>query len=249
MYLTPHETTSESIPRYDFNAYTASARRSATHFVGIKSGHQEVSTMNDPDLVVPLNLGTSIPQLRLLKLHPRTSNSTIMCTLSFYSSDGCHPAYKALSYTWGPKADPHPILLNGDKFHVGRSLWTFLEQMCSQGLFGVYSIDAICIDQDSVLEKNHQVPMMRRIYSTAEKVVVWLGEANYDEMSDRAMDLLTGSSWWIEIERWCPFNADVYSGWAIQNILNKDYWRGIWIIQEIMGAERISVYCGSKSFE
>jgi hypothetical protein len=37
-------------------------------------------------------------------------------------------------------------------------------------------IDGICIDQSSTEEKNHQVALMRDIYSSAYSVVVWLGE-------------------------------------------------------------------------
>lgn len=39
-----------------------------------------------------------------------------------------------------------------------------------------YWIDAICIDQSNVKEKNIQVPKMKQLYSTATKVVIWLGD-------------------------------------------------------------------------
>jgi hypothetical protein len=39
-------------------------------------------------------------------------------------------------------------------------------------------IDAICINQDKTLERNHQVTLMRDIYSKASRVVVWLGKAS-----------------------------------------------------------------------
>ncbi|KAF2030776.1 heterokaryon incompatibility, partial [Setomelanomma holmii] len=36
-------------------------------------------------------------------------------------------------------------------------------------------IDALCICQADAREKSDQVPLMSRIYSAAERVIVWLG--------------------------------------------------------------------------
>ena len=47
-------------------------------------------------------------------------------------------------------------------------------------------IDAICIDQSNVEERNHQVPLMKTIYSNADAVQVWLGEptdGDYDTIA------------------------------------------------------------------
>jgi hypothetical protein len=35
--------------------------------------------------------------------------------------------------------------------------------------------DAICMNQDDPLERNHQIKLMTRIYSKAKRVLVWLG--------------------------------------------------------------------------
>lgn len=37
-------------------------------------------------------------------------------------------------------------------------------------------IDAICINQHDLAEKARQIPLMTRIYSTAARVLVWLGK-------------------------------------------------------------------------
>jgi len=42
---------------------------------------------------------------------------------------------------------------------------------------GCLWIDAICIDQIDVLERNHQVALMGQIYSKAQAVLMWLGES------------------------------------------------------------------------
>ena len=39
----------------------------------------------------------------------------------------------------------------------------------------------MCIDQTNMEERNHQVGMMRDVYTTAESVIVWLGPARHRE--------------------------------------------------------------------
>ena len=54
-------------------------------------------------------------------------------------------------------------------------------------------IDAICIDQNNVLERNHQVRNMVRIYAQAEHVLIWLREAAGG--SSLAMDVIRAGQW------------------------------------------------------
>lgn len=205
--------------------------------------------MESPYDYAPIYLNYPIPQFRLLVLHGKTSTSGITCTLRSYWLSGCLPRYKALSYTWGSKENPCQIMLNGFQTNVGRNLWTFLEQMCLQGQYGVYWVDAICIDQNNVPEKNHQVQMMRHIYNYAEEVIIWLGETSHFkhiDSSDTAMDMLADPSSWMETYILMS-PEDFYKATEIvESILSSDYWTRIWIVQEIVVAKRISVYCGSK---
>ncbi|KAH7385518.1 heterokaryon incompatibility protein-domain-containing protein [Phaeosphaeria sp. MPI-PUGE-AT-0046c] len=86
------------------------------------------------------------------------------------------PSYRCLSYAWGDTQDPLAISLNGEMFWVGQNLHAFLS-IARQTLYNTYLwIDALCIDQSSTSERNHQVQQMGRIYSNAESVLVWLGD-------------------------------------------------------------------------
>ena len=50
-------------------------------------------------------------------------------------------------------------------------------------------IDALCINKASIEEKSHQVAMMRKIYSSASFVLVWLGpEADDSATAMRVLD-------------------------------------------------------------
>lgn len=63
-------------------------------------------------------------------------------------------------------------------------------------------IDAICINQDDIAEKNSQVAMMAEIYKKATRVNIWLGESNrlsrFIFMSSRLFTLPLAPVLWIE---------------------------------------------------
>jgi hypothetical protein len=49
-------------------------------------------------------------------------------------------------------------------------------------------IDAVCIDQLNISERNHEVRRMGKIYKLAQRVIVWLGSAS--ESSTRGLEVL-----------------------------------------------------------
>lgn len=84
------------------------------------------------------------------------------------------PATKALSYVWGAPEFIYPIRINGKEFPVTKSLFAFLQKATSYYPKHWIWIDALCINQDDVNEKNQQVKQMLEIYSSASLVLVWL---------------------------------------------------------------------------
>ena len=127
-----------------------------------------------PYSMAPLNLSKN--EMRLVELRRNDESAIPTCILRSYPIDGPFPPYVALSYAWGEKLNYRGIDLNGVLFPLGRNVWTFLQDMRESGRYGTYWIDAISIDQNNVRERNHQVQMMRQIYSNAESVSIWLGE-------------------------------------------------------------------------
>ncbi|KAH6865251.1 heterokaryon incompatibility protein-domain-containing protein, partial [Alternaria rosae] len=121
----------------------------------------------DPYVDVPLNLGRK--NIRLVTIEPSHASGPMKCILQSHALDEC-PAYVALSYAWGTKQQYDKIRINGSSFPVGRNLWHFLHQMRTQHQHVSFWIDAISIDQANVFEQNHQVQMMREIYTQAYSV-------------------------------------------------------------------------------
>lgn len=58
---------------------------------------------------------------------------------------------------------------------IQANLFDFLQQLRLNYADVALWVDALCIDQSHISEKNIQVPLMGLIYSYAELVLVWLG--------------------------------------------------------------------------
>ena len=181
----------------------------------------------------------------------RENSSEVHCELFHVNLDD-RPSYKALSYTWGSESDPnHTIYLNGYQFVVRENLWNALRRFQTDNVELVIWIDAICINQSSNIERSHQVANMKMVYEQATEVVVWLG-LTYNE-SDLAIQLVhelynhRESTEWIT-ERFSKPNMKQKLE-SLVDLLTRDYWWRIWIVQELTVARKIVFYCGESSIE
>lgn len=126
-------------------------------------------------------LDPSKSEIRLLQLHPAPSEEVpIECTLQKVSLDSA-PAYRALSYTWGTEIAQFQIRIGGIQQSITKNLDEALRHFRLIDSAVIIYVDALCIDQTSVFEKNVQVPLMRRIYTQAEHVHCWLGRATKED--------------------------------------------------------------------
>lgn len=154
--------------------------------------------------------------------------------------------YTALSYEWGtPKlsrkaglratefipleARRHSahkyITVNGVTMGVTQNLFDALLHVRSSLATGdgsVLWVDALCINQQDVAERGHQVAQMGIIYSHAQQVICWLGLATKDTYS-------------------IPY-------YAYADVIQRSYWYRLWIVQEFVLARRVVLLCGERSF-
>jgi hypothetical protein len=200
-------------------------------------------------------------QIRLLRILPppqpnsrkRRRNEVREATFElFHANLDDRPSYKALSYTWGSESDPnHTISLNGCQYVVRENLWNALRRFQSDGIELVIWIDAICINQTSNIERNHQVTNMKMVYEQATEVVVWLG-LTY-KGSDLAIQLVhelynhRESTEWIT-ERFSRPDMEQKLE-SLADLLGYSYWFRIWIVQELTLARKIVFYCGESSIK
>ena len=185
-------------------------------------------------------------EMRLVELQQNDTSEKLKCVLRPYPVEGPHPPYIALSYAWGSDVGYADIELNGSSFSVAWNLWHFLHQMTLCEKFQTYWIDAICIDQMNLRERNHQVQMMRQIYSNAESVYAWLGVEDKANHSNTAMTFLAKREVFeantVYTKRfWTPRQAK-----AMLSLCERPYWTRIWIVQELLLPKTVTVLCGSK---
>jgi hypothetical protein len=130
-------------------------------------------------------------EIRLIRIHPSNDqNARIECSIvNAMLTDSLR--FTALSYVWGDANVTEEITVNESPFAVSTNLASALRHVRATDVRVVMDavwVDAICINQNDILEKNHQVRLMGSIYSSATLVVGWLGPETDD--SARALDLV-----------------------------------------------------------
>lgn len=125
-------------------------------------------------------LASPASSIRLLTFNSLHDTSLIDCTLKPYHLESC-PRYVALSYEWGEVVPQVEIMISGVSSLIRHNLSLFLRVLQAKMKRKTLShdlclwIDAICIDQEDVSERNAQVSIMGQIYQRADSVLAWLG--------------------------------------------------------------------------
>jgi hypothetical protein len=211
--------------------------------------------------------------IRLISILPRQAqdgDDQIICNLEVINLDQ-GTRYHALSYTWGSpygaEYDPHQvngevqetnIICNGCQLSVRPNLKTALSRIRDKPDWVERRIwvDAICIDQGTPGEQSSQVRLMADIFSSAETVMSWLGEG--DQYTAKGFELIEKlASYSLEIlQRITPKNFAKQESllgrfvgheyWeALARLFQRTYFTRVWIIQEVVLAKHVDIFCGS----
>ncbi|TVY75802.1 Heterokaryon incompatibility protein 6 OR allele [Lachnellula suecica] len=149
---------------------------------------------------------------------------------------------QALSYVWGPQHPRRLIELDGKPCEVGENLYQALVHLRPQSESRLLWVDALCINQLDLDERNHQVAQMGNIYSQAARVVTWLGLS--DAKTSEAIRFLQIAH---TPER---FSWNYVRGAAIsvRHLFGLPYWKRLWIVQEVLMANDLTFVCGKQTF-
>ncbi|TPX09420.1 uncharacterized protein E0L32_009308 [Thyridium curvatum] len=212
--------------------------------------------------------------IRLLSIIPRESSDgqeQIRCKLEVASLNR-RVKYHALSYTWGSPygADQPPekytgqeeevaILCNEQPFSIRPNLRDALlriRESPDDWRERRIWVDAICIDQKTPTERSSQVRLMAEVYSYGETVMSWLGEAN--QCTTHAFQLIEKLATYPRetLQQITPRSyqtqrtllgelAEHHCWLALAKLLQRTYFTRMWIIQEVVLARQIEVFCGS----
>ena len=217
--------------------------------------------------------------IRLDKPHSRPLTNLAVSLFTFELEKA--PEYDALSYTWGaafdesnvdsdtklPETNPE-ILCNNLLLPVTQNLLDALSVLSANIAYEDWLwIDAICINQANIQERSQQVLLMGEIYTSAEKVIIWLGPER--EGFDDLIWAVTDFPQFLEDAG----EDEDYFNVGHKRLLDKVYWQSIgidplphferlanfyyscrwfrraWIFQEVSLARKAVVICGSKSLD
>ena len=183
-------------------------------------------------------------QFRLLTIQPIQQNDwTSIIESVLEHRPFKERTYSCLSYNWGTPESTETILVNDSVISVRRNLWQFLWQARENGQLGPWWIDAVCINQDDVGERNHAVREMSKIYKLANEVVVWLGQVplNLREYMCFGLSCLAQgydtTFWWRDNKQ-----ANACMEW----IGESNYWTRTWILPELFLASSLYLMIGCK---
>ena len=141
----------------------------------------------NPDIYAIHALKIGSASIRLLYLYPGRENEPIEGTLSVVGLDQAGD-FEALSYVWGDPSNPHHVTLDKTDFSVTANLYTALQFLRKPDAARTLWIDALCINQECVPEREYQVGLVRSIFSGAEIVLAWLGHPSVDGIVNLGAD-------------------------------------------------------------
>lgn len=229
---------------------------------------QRVPTLNEIILDPPHHfqynsLDHDQPSIRLVHLHPEFSpEGLLQCSITHGSIDD---RYVCLSYVWdvlpsittsieSGNPDQRLILIDNRHFRIRPNLFDFLWMARHNAtrrdhvrerfdLSIPFWIDALCINQLDLSERNHQVEQMGRIYSRALAVHAWLGiipPLGSDLYNSSAGSLCEdGRTMHIEqiFDHWVrgclrEYNTE-YDIVIACHIFQNKYWPRAWVVQEV----------------
>jgi len=215
------------------------------------------------------HLDYSARQFRLFQLYADPFDAAIRGTLFEADLDDDAILYEAVSYSWGGYDLKASIEVDGRAYPVTQNLYEALRHIRRTDTDRILWLDAICINQENIKERGHQVGNMKSIFQHAESVIFWLGVA--EDNSDLVMDQIRRrASINVDASGVHPTQSDILpqtSAWALamgdaQNSLQRDMlyegvrklsqrptFRRIWLIPEVFWARHVEVACGQKNID
>ena len=184
----------------------------------------------------------STDQIRLLLLSKGSFDDPVHGTLMIAQLSS-NVKFQALSYTWADAAgdDSHSEAIflgpRWDIFMVTANCKAALRRLRRKDYDCMVWVDAICIDQANHSERNHQVGLMRRIYSAASEVFVYLGEVS--SLSKEAFQRLM----WARKHE----SVDEKGRQSLNHLFNMRYFHRVWVIQEIANAKSATIHYGGDA--
>lgn len=137
--------------------------------------------------------------------------------------------------------------MNDEHFAINQNLYEALQHLRSRTSNRTLWIDAICINQADESERSRQVALMGDIYTCANHVVNWLGPSTQNTaLGLEILAFLFGDKDISSRPPWERYKPSVFRA-GLQDILKRDYFERIWVVQENALASMITLQIGSAT--
>jgi len=192
--------------------------------------------------------------IRLIRFSPLTDTEEIHGELvTTYSTEA---NYTCLSYVWGDDEPTKIIQLDSKVFHVRSNLYCFLRSIVQYQQISnrLYWIDAICINQTDIAERNYHVRHMGSVYYNASQVVAWLGVGNIPfiphgpHLHGQGFTCCENFTYAEESgeQHECLWREPDEMTWEL---FMHEYWNRMWVVQEVALARRVQILCRNALYE
>lgn len=159
--------------------------------------------------------------------------------------------------------------MNSQHFPVFENLFVALLRLRQTSKPRIIWIDAICINQgknhEAVREREQQLLLMRQIYEQAQQVLIWLGDTGIGERIAMQSLAIKSGSFSVRMKVWNTerkfglgkglrdrVSQSVSGEWdaralevgELAQLLDRKWWRRVWIVQELVLAKKAVLLCG-----
>lgn len=212
-------------------------------------------------------LPTDGKYFRLLSIEPGVRDDDIKCSLSnAVLTRAGELQYETISYCWGDRSSREQIQVNGKSFDAPASSVAALRRVRSPMRRRRLWIDAICINQDDLLERAQQVSLMGDLYSSSQGNLICLGEPSGTESEALASiqaiceeaEIETNGFVGLRSALWSEDGSTQYSESgltcqpnykALQSFYSKPWFSRLWVIQEVVLAPHSQCLCGAHEID
>lgn len=188
-----------------------------------------------------IQLNQTRREIRLLELEPGQFGEDLILVLRIESLDWELPAYHALSYAWGQNVSSQKALVNGKETPIGHNLDCALRHIrCNLVGPMLMWVDALCINQHDLNERSSQVLLMKDIFSSAERVLIYLGPEHPGDID--AVERIQHN----EVPN-SEEDAHVLLG-RIESVCQRPWFGRVWVAQELALSQKDpNVYLGTMT--
>jgi hypothetical protein len=201
----------------------------------------------------PLQMADSI---RLIELLPGREDFPLRCNIFQACRSRNAIRHEALSYAWGEPKFVRQLEEAATRtvISITQSLYEALQALRDQELSMWLWVDALCIAQGDVQEKNHQVRQMAEIYREAESVIVWTGNDQRLDIFETLVDVgqlcekaiesgnMPDSHRYFENEIKMRLRRCDPTG--IRDFFDRPWFNRVWTVQEFVLAKKLYIHAG-----